>query len=491
MRYLWFFLALAAFAQDISGIVVDELSGLPIASAMVRLYPDGGMPGGRLPPRWMSATTGTDGKFVVPQATAGKYTIACSKLGYLTEENMRQRGPAVEVKADGTVFPSQVRIRLMPGAVLSGRVVTKDGKAIADANVKQEFGDGSQTNQAGEFELTGLRSCEKDCKLRIEIGEQARGGLSVKNAATKQTFGPPDWVDHPVSPWLAGQHVRNLEIRLPFEPLVTFSGVVLNPPENAEVKLARKGLGDYAAVGKPLESGGKFRFDLIPVGDYRLLVGERMQFQTPPLEVAIRIGGDLLNQQITLPKPLSVSGVVKLNGKPHCLPGMSVSLQLQGDRNYRSARGEVRQDGSFEVSGLSPGKWNAGIGFTFMRRNVEPVPKMNVRSRGFTLVEIVSGENPPPIVLELVETVNVRGRILDAQGLPVPGSVIFKNAGDTQFFPSDRFGNFGSGLVPGSYEVTAWKAGDTVDHRSLPACPSARTMNIKADLLQFDVHICR
>jgi hypothetical protein len=435
MRYLSFSLALmfsfslAVAAQDIQGIVVDEVSGLPIASAMLRLDPEGGMPGGQTPPTWIKASTGTDGRFLIAKPAAGKYTIECSKPGYLTEESIRQRGPAVEVKADGSVVPALVRIKLMPGAVLSGRVLTADGKPIAGAIVGPEFGNRSgRTNAAGEFEINGLAACEKECKLSVDLDEELRLLFAVKKPELQHTIGPPDSVEFPVGSWMAGQQIRTLALRVPFEPLMTFSGVVLDPPENAEVKLVRKGQRVYAALGKPLERGGKFRFDLMPAGEYRLVVSERMQFRASPLEVPVNLAGDLLDQEISLPKPLRVSGVVQLNGKAHVTPGAVVTFQLRDDRSFRRVEGEVRPDGTFEVSGLSPGRWVAGIGFSFRRTSNQPMPKTNVRARNARPLEIVAGQTPSPIVVELVETVEVRGRILDAEGLPVAGSVIFKNA---------------------------------------------------------------
>jgi len=115
---------------------------------------------------------------------------------------------------------------------------------------------------------------------------------------------------------------------------------------------------------------------------------------------------------------------------------------------------------------------------------------MNVRVRRLEHLETVNGENVP-LVVDVVETVAVSGRILDADGLPLAGLVMLKGAGGATIFPSDRFGNFGSGLLPGTYQVTAWRSRDAADYRNPPSCPTAQTMRFTADLPKWEVRVCR
>ncbi len=480
--------AAAAMAQDISGIAVDEISGLPVPAASVRLHPDG-MPGGGVQSRWISATTGGDGKFVIHNAAVGKYSLDCSKPGYVTEDVRSHRGPVVEVKASGDVEPAFLKIRLTPAAVLAGQVLTAEGKPIANAVISWPTGGGRESvhaSAAGDFELTGLGPCSKDCRLLVEIGEPSRRQSLVKVAGTNTILGPPDWVEKPVGPWIAGQHIRNLELRVDNEKLVTFSGVVVNPPQDAEVTLERSLNHSYMPSNAPMKDG-KFQFDLLPVGDYRLRVRKRMDFQSAPSEVSIRLDADLIGHEITLPKPLSISGVVRMDGKPYHQPGLDVSLSSRANGTYLMARGKVREDGTFDVEGLAPGKWFVGAGMS----GVPGQPLRSLPQGAFREVEIVDGPNEP-LVVDVFQTFTVRGQIVDAQGLPVPGSVILKKSpADAQFLPSDRLGAFGSGVLPGTYLVTAWRSGDAADHRNLPECPTARTLVISGELQSLKLQVCR
>ncbi|GEM_PF-3419439 len=174
----------------------------------------------------------------------------------------------------------------MPEAILSGRLLTEDGKPIAGAVVRPIYGSQSAfTDKTGVFELKGLRECQKDCKLRVEIQELTRRLLLVKEDS--KTLGPPDWVDTTISPWIAGQQIRNLELRVASVPLMSFSGVVTNAPKNSLVQLLREG-STANTLEEPLKDA-KLAFELLPVGNYRLLFRKAMDYRSAPGEVEIRI----------------------------------------------------------------------------------------------------------------------------------------------------------------------------------------------------------
>jgi hypothetical protein len=472
-------------AQDIVGIVTDELSGLPVPGASVRLYSDG-MPGGRTAPSWVTAIASDDGKFVFPKVAVGKYSLDFAKSGYLFQERSF-RAPSVEAKSDGSVDPVLVKILLTPQAVLSGFVLTEDGRPLDKAVVKTLFGrESARTDATGAFELAELRGCEKDCQLLITIEEPSRLSMLMKDG--NRTLGPPDWTVQQIGPWNMGQQVRNLQLRIPMERLVSFSGTLSGTPEDHMVKLVREGPNEHTTPEQPL-TNGKFSFSLVPVGNYRLVVSKAKEYVSVPSEVRVRIDSDLIDQQIELPKPRSISGVAKLDGKPFYQPGYDVTLTLRADGgSYRMARGKLREDGTFQITGIIPGKWMVSLSAT--ARSADALRKMTVRIRHMKPLEIVDGDHPP-LVVELVRTFNVSGRMLGSDGLPVVGSVILKNAEGTNVFPSDNFGNFGSSLIPGTYQITAWKRGDAVDFKNPLPCPTAKMIEITEDLEKLDLRVCR
>jgi len=154
--------AATAGSYTISGTVVSAATGTPIAQARVTLIDTDNSRNAA------SLLTHEDGRFAFHQLAAGKYSLEGSRRGYLTSAYL-QHEQFWSAIVTGEEFETQdLVLRLMPAAVLSGRVLDERGESVRGAQVKlymEEHTNGmsrvmpagdTQTNDLGVFEFLSL-----------------------------------------------------------------------------------------------------------------------------------------------------------------------------------------------------------------------------------------------------------------------------------------------------------------------------------------------
>src|SRR5437867_6727181 len=153
VRILVGLIATVLIAQErggvVSGVVVDEITGLPIAGAHVDI--------GLVTELKSSALTKTDieGKFRLADVTPGRYWIDCSAVGYVKIAGYRLEGPQVDVPASGNARP--VTVRLTPAASIEGLLITETGAPITSSRIEADPSDIHTTSdRLGQFRLEGL-----------------------------------------------------------------------------------------------------------------------------------------------------------------------------------------------------------------------------------------------------------------------------------------------------------------------------------------------
>jgi hypothetical protein len=158
-------------AGALSGVVVDALSGQPLADATVRLRIDGvGAPANQ------SRTVFSDakGRFVFSRLPpSNRYVLSASRMGYVPRED---RGPWSTIEPSRPIrlalgdrqWRFDVRVELFRPAVITGRVVDERGEPVVGAYVQTHAlfhlagrpqyatAPGARTDDRGEYRITGL-----------------------------------------------------------------------------------------------------------------------------------------------------------------------------------------------------------------------------------------------------------------------------------------------------------------------------------------------
>ena len=117
-------------AGTVQGIVLEHVSGRPLARSIIRLVPVPQSSGTKVEP--LSMRVGLSGTFVFPNVTPGIYLLSSLHDGYFPA-SFGQRlpighGAPIEVTADSTLF---AELRMRHKGALAGRVLDENGVGTA------------------------------------------------------------------------------------------------------------------------------------------------------------------------------------------------------------------------------------------------------------------------------------------------------------------------------------------------------------------------
>ncbi len=151
----------ASNASSIAGAVVKEPGSEPLKKVLVQVVAEDQKQGGDY-----TATTDADGHFRVEKVVPGRYRIFLEKAGLVgvNERGLKSDVNVVTVQAGQPV--EDLLFRMLPTAVISGRVTDEDGDPMFGVRViafrkkprkaaREAVGSGA-TNDLGEYRLAGL-----------------------------------------------------------------------------------------------------------------------------------------------------------------------------------------------------------------------------------------------------------------------------------------------------------------------------------------------
>src|ERR1019366_8384923 len=151
----------ASNAPSIAGAVVKEPGSEPLKKVLVQVIAEDQKQGGDY-----TATTDADGHFRVEKVVPGRYRIFLEKAGLVgvNERGLKSDVNVVTVQAGQSV--EDLLFRMLPTAVISGRVTDEDGDPMFGVRVialrrkpgkaaREAMGSGA-TNDIGEYRLAGL-----------------------------------------------------------------------------------------------------------------------------------------------------------------------------------------------------------------------------------------------------------------------------------------------------------------------------------------------
>lgn len=193
----------------VEGVVLKSTTGEPVKKVSVELYPAGG----RRQEQY-SATTDTNGKFVLQNIEPGKYFLAGGGNGYPQEPyrqgNSRGRRGTVLTFERGS-HTKDIVFRLSAPGVITGSVYDEDGDPIVGASVQAVRSSGTrmsgpsagaQTDDRGEYRIFGLVSG----RYYLVANDQMRGGEMPDEVypptyypGTTDLVRPPPWKFAPES----------------------------------------------------------------------------------------------------------------------------------------------------------------------------------------------------------------------------------------------------------------------------------------------------
>lgn len=466
----------AAETYVVAGTVVNSLTRAPLPKARVFLVES------RSKNEPVSVVTGADGRFQFTQVPAGKYSLSAERNGFVRQAYNQRRlyqrySSAVVTGPDEST--SELEFALVPGAVISGRVVDVSGEAVhwARGQLYRITGTGENrsaqsmgittTDDLGAFRFANVAAGRYLLTMQGKPWYAEENSSRTEDALTYPlTFYPA--ATNPLSGELievaAGQEFR---ADVTMAPVSSYTVLVKRPVDV-------KGATPYLIFGGPTIYGAAsftqgsqyLHSEINPMrmagGRYRLTVSQGQTSRVAVREVEVVRNGQEIEFD-TAPLAVVRGSVEARGGSAKLGPQPAVDLHRPG-----SADGGVRAidtDGSFQLEGLPQGAYRV----EFVTRELFAIRSISVKGATVTdgLVVIpATGVVELRIVVD-TDVADVEGR-LRSNDRGVSGALVVVTAKgrihDTWLQRMDQTDSDGSfswrGLAPGEYLAFVFPEGD-------------------------------
>jgi len=320
---------------SLQGRVVKEPGGEPINQAIIELIQDTAESANNYTPK-----SDVEGNFEILDTVPGRYHILVDRTGYVFVDAKHHRSEAEAISLESGQSLTDQLFRMLPTAVLTGRVLDEDGDPMPDANVtvmrrvpstsgRTEEVAGERTNDVGQYRISGIMPGRYLIHVTPPIDlANSLPRHTTENAAEKTkaelAYVPtyyPNTLDRSQAGLIdlhAGDEVP-IDFFLARVPTAHIRGTVADLLPGAQaVVVLRSSDGMFAFNEVQVEKDGRFELPKVAPGSYSLVaieqVGEAVRVGRQTEEVrAANIDGIRL---VPL-RASTIRGQVYMQGRPH------------------------------------------------------------------------------------------------------------------------------------------------------------------------------
>jgi Carboxypeptidase regulatory-like domain len=507
----------APLSYRISGIVVDAVTGAPVASAELSISEG---------PDQTKTTSGDDGQFVFQGVNTGKYQLSATARGYV-REGFNQHGPYSSGIAVGVGLDSEhVIFRLHPQAVIAGRVTDEHGEAVRRAQVmlfSTESTTGRharfvraqmQTNDLGEYRFAGLQAgryyvavVARPWYAQTGLSEvPERGGSSSRLMGVRGKPDPSLDVVYPITFYpgvtaepavgelnLSAGEKEEADIHLQAVPAVhvRLTNMPMDVQSGIQIAANQKLFGSLD-MGLRVVSGqitpGEYEVAGLPPGDVALVVNQRGNQEWNSRTIKANVSeGDTLNGGET-GALVNVSGRVTFsveNARPE-----KEQITLVSEDNS-SAYAKLRKDSTFSFAPLQEGTYKVFMNLSGSDEYVAKVSATGAKTFGREVTIAGAGDVQLSITMghgrgQVTGVANVDGKATaGVMILLVPDSGQNLSE-DSRLDQSDSDGTFALGrILPGKYLLLAIEDGWDIEWTNWtalkPYLEKGKTLQVSAN----------
>lgn len=450
----------------ISGRVVAGDSGRPIKRARVLISaPE--LPGGR------GTLTDDSGVFEFVELPPGRYTVTASKSGFVSL-SYGQRRPlqgGMPLQLNEGQYLKGVDIQLPKGSVLGGRLLDEDGDpmpGVAVRVMRYQYMQGdrrlilvsnAQTDDRGQFRIWGLMPGEYyinavprnnwrgwDFTFQRGASASGAGGVTSGNDPESMNYAPTYYPgvsslsDAKAVVVGISQELLDLNFAMQLVRMSRVEGHVANPDGSpatgGSVNLAvdvSGGRGNQIGqnFGAQIQWDGAFELPAVPPGRYTLRArsddtGEAL-YAASPLSVSDVEMDDLT---VFLQKGAAISGTVTFLGGSSP-PDVRIVAPATDQSTFGPlARGNVERDGTFTITGVSPGTHLIRLGGGLRGWTLKSVT-VDGKDQTDTPFETRSGQQIQNVAVFMTDRLSeLSGIVMNSHGLPAPDYTVLA-------FPTD------------------------------------------------------
>jgi protocatechuate 3,4-dioxygenase beta subunit len=457
---------------SVSGMVISTAGG-PVrkATVILRAKDEAGAS--------YTADSDANGRFVIYDVRPGAYAVSADRQGFMWETDGAPGAPPPSLKVEADNSVTDVKIRLAPLGVITGRVLDDDGDPVRGAPVeamaytyqggKKELRSIAQAsaNDKGEFRLFGLDP--GTFYLRASGHNRSRGIPMLGSFAPTYFPSTTDAAHAAPIDVSSGAQLRGFDIRLRREPHYSVRGKLPEAGhEGAErmLQIVPRGGFEGHFPSSMRQDDETFEFMDLPPGSY-VVVGRvsedgKSSVVRQPVEV---VNADVEGVTLNFVSPAAVSGVVRVEGAPpHSLENVRVNLQPETPGFFGQNSAKVKPDGSFLISDVMPDVYEVNV--------VGSRPGAYMKSIRFgdaeapdDRIDLTQGSGPVTILLG-TDVGEVEGSVKKSNGDPAVRVRITLIAygkhlgrGDlSRFGFTDEQGKFHlRNVAPGEYKLFAWE----------------------------------
>ena len=444
------------------------------------------------------AVTDNEGFFLLSGLAAGQYQVWTLTPGMIAEPTSSPNyfpyyGSVKSIILGANEQVANVDLKLIRGAVISGRVTNADNKPVVAERMTLQLLDANGNPRLGALHSTYDQMYETDDRgvyriyglppgrYRINVGYDATEEGILRGRRYEKTFypDPNDQSKAGIVELSEGEEVNNIDIRVQnAPPTYAISGRVIDA--GASFPIARAGV-SFNMIrkdqGPPIpgfvfqaDERGEFKYNGFSPGHYAVSANSEYyggNFYGDPVYVDV-VDKDVTGIEIKTTPGLSLSGIVEAAGLSTkellaLLPGLTVSVSGVSPANNQvrtGGRAVVAADGGFQVDGLRPGSVSLFVSTqrpSFVRPTIMRIERDGVDvNQGFNVQQSVSGFR----ILIDYGTGSIRGTVKFESDVAIGDSRMYvsckrEGARDGPGAQVDARGNFViENLGTGAYEVT-------------------------------------
>jgi protocatechuate 3,4-dioxygenase beta subunit len=477
---------------SLHGTVSDSKTGQPIKGAEVTLRggalgSSGSWNGGANASEPASAISDAEGHFSFDNLAPGRYRAVASRNGYISRDPRFGAGLRSSVIMLSSGQSSEITLRLIPSAVIAGRVTVEGDEAVPNVSVqamkytyvneRRQLSDigTATTNDRGEYRIWGLAPGKYYIRATHPRGSTVRPGAQVfvpvfYPGVTDVSRTQPLEL-HP------GDEMTGIDVNFTSQHSVRLSGRVLNASsqgdKGAQVTLiAGSGSMSFPAGQASADAKGTFEIRGVAPGSYTLLAEQYGNGESEKVmrgRTAVEVGDVNLNDvEVTTGPGAGVSGHVKIEGKSNPdLSRLNVGIEAQDDLASLGfgpdvSNVPVHPDGTFSFHDVPEGTY---------RINVAPLPNgyyLKPGGEGDAVESGVRVGHNRSAAVELTLSAGagrVTGSVTKKQQACAGATVVLipdaPRRGQTRLYRqalTDNSGNFTlANVTPGDYKLFAWE----------------------------------
>jgi hypothetical protein len=487
----------AVATGSVEGVVRHADSGEPVVAAKVTLAQSWSNRG----PRTYQTDTDDKGRFLFKDVPAGSYSVSAAREGYLLPNDSQEPFTLVNVAAEQRV--EDVVVRMVPCAILSGRMLDAEGNPVVGTSVwagPVEYPNGRRLIANGYWATTDDRGEYRFFTLKADAYYLRASYQPIVDGMPPYAYFPGTFDEAAATPVRvrAGDEVSGMDLVVPplppIPPMFTVSGTILGMPASVSDKpvesilVLRRDRAERFHILRPNtagdRTGGRFQIRGLAPGTYDLwprIRDERGQPYTARasievrdrnisgLKIAVSAGGELKGRVIfegPFPKQPGFSTFSDYLALV-TIPSISSRDGFPADLQVSLADRVDPKTGEFTFRSLHAGGYAVEYGVSLPRG----VYFADVRQAGKSIFDqglAIGAGTPEPIELVLSSIAGiVEGEVQDSFQKPVAGATVVlvpaparrSNARVFRTATSDKTGHFSIvDAAPGEYKVFAWSA---------------------------------